>query len=589
MSFYGAFIKAIQILIKGGFKKKIALFVFFTLIVALFEYLSIGIFIPFLNFILNSSELDFFLKEYRLLDIIDKNLFFLICIVLIIIIFFLRFLFSLYFIHFRNKIIYQINLKFSDILFKKYLNQNYSFHLKKNSSELIIMMNEVASFGSSTLLYLSNLFTDLVITTAIIILLVQFEPIGSFLIFLLIAFFSITFYIFYKKKIKNIGKNRVISGEKRLRYMKESFSSIKEIFIYDVRDLFINKLYKINDIFFDLSTKERKIELFPRIYLEYLILVFFVILSLILKMNGSSNNEIVFIVGVFAMAGFKLMPSANRILTSLQGLRAKIYSISKISEELDFDNISNFDNQFFKFKNYDKKDIDTKLVFENKITLEKIDFKYDEARSFVFKNLSLDIPKNKIIGIVGKSGAGKSTFIDLLTGLLKPISGCVKIDNKPLDKENLINWLEQISYVPQKAYLLDDTLRNNIVFGDITLNIDDQDRYLDEIIKKLCLTDLINQLPEKINTKIGEDGVQLSGGQRQRIILARALYKKSNIIILDETTNALDIETENEILNDIFKLKNKTIIIISHRPETLKDVDILYKIESQGVKKQNKN
>jgi len=570
--------KSIFLLTQNGFKKNIIMFVLFSFIMASLEYLSIGIFIPILKFILVDFDVSFGIFDLNISKI-NKNEVIFFSFALIFLIFFIRFLFSIFFINYKNKIIYNINLKFSRKLFSKYLYEDYSFHLKKNSSELITMMNEVLGFSTGAIYYLSSLFIDLVITFFIIVLLFQFEFIGTISMLLLFSLFFFIYYFYYNKKIREIGKNRVIYNNKRLKFLQESFSGIKELIIYNVRKVFEERLDKIHSFFFSLSLKERKIEFLPRIFLEFITLIFFIILTLILYLIGKENESILVTISIFAMAGFKLMPCVSRILNSTQNLRSRIFAVNKIYDELIFQN----ENDFFNGVDNDKQSIE-KLKFNDSIFFKNITFRYNKESKYIFENLSLKILKGSSVGIYGKSGSGKSSFVDLLSGFSYAESGSILIDNQPLNNYNRLNWYKNIAYVPQNYQILDDSIYNNIIFGNSLIN-DEKivNKKIKDILDQLDLTEVVENLPLKVHTRIGEGGISLSGGQRQRVVLARALFKESDVIILDESTNALDSITEKEIIDSILSIQNKTVIIISHKLNSIKNCRNLLMFENQKI------
>ena len=226
-------------------------------------------------------------------------------------------------------------------------------------------------------------------------------------------------------------------------------------------------------------------------------------------------------------------------------------------------------------------DLKEKFTFKNKILIHKLSFKYNDNDHYVLKNLNLEINKGEIIGISGKSGSGKSTLLNLICSLLKPSSGSILVDDKLINNFQK-EYQTKISYVTQKIYLIDDTIIKNIIFGIDSDNYDY--KLFNDCIKKANLEDIINRLPLKENTVIGERGMRLSGGQQQRMGIARALYKSSEILILDEATNALDEESEKDILNTIYKLKDRlTIILCSHKKTVLDYCDKIYKIDNGTI------
>ena len=280
------------------------------------------------------------------------------------------------------------------------------------------------------------------------------------------------------------------------------------------------------------------------------------------------KSEIMIFISLVVLASVRLMPSATRIIGSLQRL--------KYSQPLNEILIKEINSKFETTRSYVKKFTNKYLPFKNQITFSNVSFSYDLKKPIIDK-LNLKIKKNSCFGIIGKSGSGKSTITDLIMGLLKPTSGEIKIDNNFL-KTNVNLWQNNISYVSQSSFFLNDTVEKNIAFGLSQNKIDK--KLVIEVSKKVQIFDHINKLKYKFNTNVGEGGINFSGGQLQRIAIARALYRKSDVIILDEATNSLDSQSELMFFKFLKTLKKKlTIVIISHKTKNLDMCDKVYKIK----------
>jgi ABC-type multidrug transport system fused ATPase/permease subunit len=301
--------------------------------------------------------------------------------------------------------------------------------------------------------------------------------------------------------------------------------------------------------------KQLTLQQYPRMFIEILFVSFFsIFISFFLFLNNGTVEEIVPIVGSFAVIAFRIMPTVNRIFVSVQNIKYSQSSLFKLKDNLKRDN-----------------------NFNISIKINNISFNYPGNPKTILKNLTLEITKGKKIGIQGTSGEGKTTLLDIILGLLKPDQGLLTIDDIPYNySEFQLNGL--VGYVPQEIYLLDDTIKNNIIYG--RSSITNVEAKMSEAIQKSGLTDFIESLPLKLETVTGERGIRLSGGQRQRIAIARALFNKPDILVLDEATSALDSITENEIMKQIKLLKNITVLIVTHRIQTLDDCDKIYKLEN---------
>jgi ABC-type multidrug transport system fused ATPase/permease subunit len=317
-----------------------------------------------------------------------------------------------------------------------------------------------------------------------------------------------------------------------------------------------------------IGTKATTLNLVPRIYLEILAVFAMAGLVIVFIIQNKPLDSLITILGIFIVAAFRMIPSANRIMMSIQNIRAAYPTVDLVYNE--FCNI----NQEAKKNNIDEQ----KLNFSNQIVIKNLDFSYTNKLPYTIENISLVINKGESIGLIGPSGSGKSTLVDLVLGLLKPNHGEINIDG--VNIENILrSWQKQIGYVSQSIYLTDDTLRNNIAFGINESQIDDFS--INRAIKAAQLEEFINTLPDGINTNVGERGVRLSGGQRQRIGIARALYPDPSVLVLDEATSALDTNTEKEVMNAVNGLHGeKTLIIIAHRLTTVENCDKIYKISN---------
>ena len=308
------------------------------------------------------------------------------------------------------------------------------------------------------------------------------------------------------------------------------------------------------------------IDKIPRVLIE-LIGVGGILLMIIIKtLTGTNPLSLVPSLGVLGLAAVRLMPCVNRIISLFNTVKFNMPLFNEMYDDLlAVKNRKDIDEQ----KNviYNKQ----KLFFNNLIEIKNISFKYPGKTENVFSNISLNIPKGKFVGIIGPSGAGKTTFVDILLGLLPPASGTILVDGIDI-YSNISSWLDNIAYVPQSIYLIDGTIRENIAIGLSENNISDEK--IEKVLKMAELYNFVQTLPDKENTNVGDRGAKLSGGQKQRIGIARALYNEPNVLVLDEATSALDNETEKSITNTILKLKGKiTIISIAHRVSTLENCD----------------
>ena len=347
--------------------------------------------------------------------------------------------------------------------------------------------------------------------------------------------------------------------------IQQSLLAIKETILFDRQNYFINKFNKFSSVTTIILSKYFSFLELPKILLELIGFIFLIVLIFFFYYLGYNGREILPLIVIFSLAAYKILPSANRIINSIQRMRFTTGAIDSVYYE-----IRNSKNTIVDIKNGSPKP----LQFSNFINIKNIFFKYQGSSRFILKNFNLKINKGEILGIYGKSGSGKTTLINILLGLLEPSKGKVLIDSIDI-KKNIKSWQKNIGYVPQIIHLLNSSIKENINLGffdknNITIKASLQLSQLDNFVKNL---------KNKEKTSIGEDGVKISGGQRQRLGIARAIYRNPEVLILDEPTSSLDNETEEEFIKTILTMKRKkTIIIVSHKDSVLKKCDRIIKL-----------
>ncbi len=487
-------------------------------------------------------------------------------ILLIVIIFVLKNVFLAFQFWFLAGFSLQILREFSEKLLRIYLSQPYKFHIERNSAFLIRnITNEVELFSGSVITPACILCAESLVVIGILSFLVYLEPLGLLMTGSILFSVSYLYNLATKNKINAWGKSRQHSAGFRFKYMKEALGGIKDIKILGREDFFL-KLFKEHNLeYSEVARKHNTLLQMPRLWLEILAISVLAILVLVLSNKNTESIQIISTLGVFAFAAFRLLPSVNRMISSVQALNYGLPVIEKLNNEFRIDNFEN--------EHYDS----STLEFKSNIEFKNVNFKYEKNQSNSLKSISFKIAKGESIGVIGPSGAGKTTLIDIILGLLEPDSGSVYIDNSNI-KHHRRAWQDKVGYVPQNIFLTDDSFKNNIALGILEEDIDEEK--LHDAIKKSHLVDVIEELNNGINTNIGEGGVKLSGGQRQRIGIARALYHRPEVLIMDEATSSLDSETESIIQESVNSLKGeKTIVIIAHRTSTIENCDRVLKLK----------
>ena len=561
-------LKKINFLITKRQKKGLLILTFLLFIGMIFEAFGLGILVPALSVLLNPELLEStgYLNLVRdFLPDISTQKIIILFLLIVVIIYSIKTIFLVFLTHKQNRFLSNVTAYISNKLFSSYLNQPYSFHLNRNASELIKNIQVEINYLYAFLLSLVTIVIESTLLLAVLFTLIYIEPFGAISIGLFYGFLSFLFYNITKKKLKLWGEIRQELDKDLSKLALEGLGGIKDLLILKRTDFFENKYSTKNYLKARINSNQGTLSQVPRFFLELISILGLMSFIILMILQNKPTETLISTVGVFVAATFRMIPSLNRIIASIQSLKFYLSSVEVIYIEL-----SNYTSNNNSKNNYDN------FKLESNIKLQDVSFKF-KGGSLVLNRISLEIKKGEMIGFIGESGSGKSTLIDLIIGLNKPTNGLIVVDNK-YDISRFENWSSQIGYVPQNIYLSDDSIRNNIAFGLPENQIND--KQVNNVIVKSQLKGFIDSLENGLNTRVGERGVQLSGGQRQRIGIARALYNNPEVLILDEATSALDSLTEEELMKSIVEFKGKvTLIMIAHRLTTLKDCDIIYKME----------
>tara|TARA_B100000767_G_C19749189_1_gene529945 strand:+ start:55 stop:1779 length:1725 start_codon:yes stop_codon:yes gene_type:complete len=548
------------------------LFIFFSIISMFLEMLGIGLIIPIIK-ILSQDQIFFtkfvFLNDYNLNQYTKFNLV-LFSLSILLIIYTFKTIFLTFISYKQGKLLTDIKRGVSEKLFNTYLNRPYQFFLNNNSYELIRNINDVQIF-ISLLNSLLNLITEIFILVGISLLLVFYEPVGSITSIIIIGFFGFLFSSKLKKKAEFWGEQRRDADGLKLNSMQESFRLIQEIKILKLSKYFISKFVSSNNLSAINQFKHQFVLSLPKYWFELLAIFGFTILILVLAYFDDNSKNILATLGLFAAATFRLLPSIIRSINSFQNIHFCSPVLNNLLDE--FNNKNNKSDQ-------NKIDVNRKILMTKEIHLKDVSFKYENSDIKILDNINLKIDHGSSVGIMGPSGVGKTTLINIILGLLRPSSGTIFVDGVDIYK-NLNSWQNNIGYVPQNIILIDNKLRNNIALGVEEIDIDEDK--IEKCVKEAQLDSFI-QDKKKLDTYVGELGSRLSGGQKQRIGIARSLYNDPQILILDEFTNALDFLTEEKIISQMRNLNKKTIIMISHKLTTVSQCDKVYELNKSGLK-----
>jgi len=493
--------------------------------------------------------------------------------ILLVALYFFKVLFLAFLAWYQAQFVFSIESRLSSQLYAGYLRQSYMFHVQHNSA--LLVRNVTSSIGqlAGAVMSGSTLITEIFILFGVIGLLLWAEPVGAIVVSGVIALFGFAYHRLTRGHILKWGRARQYHEGQRLQSLQQGLGGIREIKLSGQEHSLIAE-YEIHNVAnAHVGKRQAVITALPRLWLELLVLIGLLGLVATMIAQGKGIVAIIPILGLFAAAAFRLMPSVNKILNAIQNLHFNLPVINTLYEDRALFYKNEIITSTYKLANT--------LSFEKEICVENLSFYYPGQTNPILTKINLTVSRGEMVGFVGVSGAGKSTLINILLGLLEPSNGRVTVDGVDI-ANRLPAWYSLIGYVPQNVFLLDDTLRRNIAFGlpDDEIN----DSSIEQALQEAKLLDFVRSLPDGLDTRVGERGVRLSGGQAQRIGIARALYHRAPVLVFDEASSALDTETEKAIISTISSLrKERTILIIAHRLSTVADCNKIYKISNGGL------
>ena len=486
----------------------------------------------------------------------------------------IKVLFMVFFTWWQARFIFRLQADLSHRLFAGYLHMPYTFHLQRNSAQLIHNATAEVGMFTKSVQSILGILTETSIFLGISILLLYMEPSGALIVVATIGIAGCMISVMTKGLVLRWGEARQVHEGQRIQHLQQGLGSTKEVKLLGREKEFIDQ-YQIHNIgSAKVSQGWFTIQALPRLWLELLAVFGLVVLVFVMIERGKPMDSLLPILALFAAAAFRIMPSVSRVIGSFQGIRYALPAINKLFDE------------FSLFEKAESIKSNEEFPFNREITLSNVSFSYEKTESNALNNVSFSIPFGTTVGLVGTTGAGKSTLIDIILGLLPPKNGSIKVDGIDIHT-NLRGWQDKIGYVPQTIYLTDDTLRRNVAFGLSDKEIDDT--AVNKALSAAHMDSFLKSQPHGLDSVVGERGIRLSGGQRQRIGIARALYHDPSILVLDEATSSLDNETEATVMDAVRDLKgNKTIIIVAHRLSTVEHSDWLYRLEHGMIVEEGK-
>jgi ATP-binding cassette, subfamily B, bacterial PglK len=472
----------------------------------------------------------------------------------------------------QTRFVGRVQAELSQRLFATYLRQPYSFHLLRNSAELINnVLGEVSQFSQTCLMSGLNVLTEMLIVVGISLLLLAVAPLGALAVAAVFGIPVWAFHRFTEGHLLRWGKARQQHEQLRMQHLQQGLGGVKELLLFGREANCLEQYERHNTGVSGAVSRHQLLQQLPRLGLELLAVCALAGLVIVMLASGRPIESVLPILGLFAAAAFRLLPSANRVLTAMQNIRYALPAVKVIHDEL---LLSPTAAPAAATSTGD-------MQLQRVLTLQDVSFRYPGRADAALQNISLRIARGSCVGFIGGSGAGKSTLVDVILGLQTPTSGSVRADDADI-QQDLRGWQALICYVPQAIFLTDDTLRRNVAFGLADTEI--KEDAVMRAIRAAQLEDFVASLPEGLETVVGERGVRLSGGQLQRIGIARALYHDPAVLVLDEATSSLDTTTERGVMAAVRTLRgSKTLIIVAHRLSTVEHCDWLYRLEAGQI------
>jgi ABC-type multidrug transport system fused ATPase/permease subunit len=565
--------KKILFLLSPPEKKRLVLLLIMIAIMALLDTIGVASILPFMAVLTNSSlvesntVLNTIFEISNIFGVKTKRDFIFFLGIIVFLLLLISLIFKALVTYVQARFVQMQEYRISKRLIEQYLRQPYNWFLSHNSADLgKTILSEVQHIITQCINPLLDLIAKGMVASLIITLLVIADPRIAFIVILsLLGSYLLIFY-FVRNYLDRIGKERLINNQLRFRAVSEAFGAVKEVKIGSLEKMYVKNFSNSAQTFARSNASAIIIRQLPRYILEAIAFGGMLILLLFIIFQNGNLTDAIPILSLYILAGYRLMPIFQQVYFSLTTLAFAGSSLDKV-----YDDLKNLKPL------YENQDLGV-LSLSKTIVLKNVHYNYPNTARAALKDINLSIPVKSTVGLVGATGSGKTTTLDIILGLLTPQKGTLEVDGKVISAQNVRSWQRSIGYVPQHISLSDDTVTANIGFG-----IENKDIYKDAVHKAAKIANLhefvMDELPKQYQTIIGERGVRLSGGQRQRIGIARALYHNPQILILDEATSALDNQTEKEVMEAINNLSKKiTIIIVAHRLNTIKNCDIIYKL-----------
>lgn len=545
---------------------------------ALVESLGVSLVLPLVTSVMNESgwNMAWYSRQIcHLFNIQTRETYIKVFLVLLIVVYVIKNIYLIFEYYIQYSYIAQNRYSMQKQLMKKYLHKPYVFYLNSSSGEIMRIINTDTNMTANLLMSLLQFYMELIVGAVLVITIFLISPMIT-MVLAAVLLAELCFIIcVMKPAMRRIGKKMLSERALVNKWILQALNGIKSIKVSKTEGFFEEKynVHALNVV--EADRKNQTFNKMPQAFIEAATVAAVLGTVLILLEGGIEIADIIPALSAFVVAAMRLLPSVNKVSTGMNTVICNEPALDNVLKNIRDADVSGYDNLMVSRENK------IQIKFRNNVYFKNVTFSYSGSASPVLENADLKIYKGQSVGIIGTSGAGKTTAIDIMLGLLKPQSGQVLVDGIDIE-ENMRSWLSCLAYIPQQIFLMDDSVKANIAFGKNKTKINEEQVW--NAIREAQLESFVKTLPQGIDTSIGEAGVRLSGGQRQRIGIARALYNNPDILFFDEATSALDSETEAAIMESINQLRgNKTLIIIAHRLTTIEKCDLVYKVENGKI------
>lgn len=547
------------------------------------ETFSVSLMIPFMNAVMEPEKtMEEWYVRYvcEIFNITDITQFLVFIAVVLAIIYVLKNFYLMLEYNLQYRFVYGNMFAMQEKILNVFIHRPYEYFLMVNSGEVIRIVNSDTIEGFNLLITLLSLMTELVVSAMLIITILVINPVATVCIAMLMLVMLAGINYVIKPKLHQAAIDNQNSGTGMNKWMLQSIQGIKELKVMGKEDFFIENYRRYGRVHVETNKRHQVLGIYPRFIIEAFSMTAMFIVVAVMIYSGVELESVIPLMTAIALAAMRLLPSINRISSAmammaynepkLDKMMENMEDVSKVSESLITDEIHDSTGEIHNLS--------------DKIEFRGVTYHYPETDKNVLTDVDFTIEKGESVGIVGASGAGKTTAVDIVLGLLEPQNGAITVDGVNIRKDRR-GWLNQIGYIPQAIFMLDDTIRANVAFGEKKEDISDDAVWI--ALKEASLDEYVRSLPRGLDTEIGERGMRLSGGQRQRIGIARALYYNPDVLIFDEATSALDNETESAIMDSINQLHGrKTMIIIAHRLTTIESCDHILRVADEKISRE---